>query len=52
MSIDDRPTLAAPDNDPYLWLEDIEGQRALALDLLEPEMGIVIGRGDCRTIVD
>ncbi|MFN5454508.1 MAG: S9 family peptidase, partial [Bradyrhizobium sp.] len=30
MSIDDRPTLAAPDDDPYLWLEDIEGERALA----------------------
>ncbi|MGJ4948464.1 prolyl oligopeptidase family serine peptidase [Bradyrhizobium sp. HKCCYLS20291] len=29
MSIDDRPTLAAPDDDPYLWLEDIEGARAL-----------------------
>ncbi|CCD93227.1 putative Prolyl oligopeptidase [Bradyrhizobium sp. ORS 375] len=30
MSIDDRPTLAAPDDDPYLWLEEIEGERALA----------------------
>jgi len=29
MPIDARPTLAAPDDDPYLWLEDIEGQRAL-----------------------
>jgi prolyl oligopeptidase len=29
MPIDDRPTLAAPDDDPYLWLEDIEGERAL-----------------------
>ena len=29
MAIDDRPTLAAPDDDPYLWLEDIEGERAL-----------------------
>src|SRR5690349_21111691 len=27
---DPRPTLAAPDDDPYLWLEDIEGERALA----------------------
>ena len=25
-----RPTLAAPDDDPYLWLEEIEGERALA----------------------
>jgi prolyl oligopeptidase len=29
MPADDRPTLAAPDDDPYLWLEDIEGERAL-----------------------
>ena len=30
MSIDARPTIAAPDDDPYLWLEEIEGERALA----------------------
>jgi prolyl oligopeptidase len=29
MPIDDRPTIAAPDNDPYVWLEEIEGERAL-----------------------
>ncbi len=29
MPPDDRPTLAAPDDDPYLWLEDVEGARAL-----------------------
>mgnify|MGYP003707214367 CR=1 FL=1 len=29
MSPDDRPTLAAPDDDPYLWLEEIDGSRAL-----------------------
>jgi prolyl oligopeptidase len=29
MSVDDRPTLSAPDDDPYLWLEEIEGPRAL-----------------------
>ncbi len=29
MSLDVRPTLAAPDDDPYLWLEDIGGPRAL-----------------------
>ena len=28
-NLDSRPTLAAPDDDPYLWLEDIEGARAL-----------------------
>jgi len=30
MSIDDRPTIAAPDDDPYLWLEEVEGERAVA----------------------
>ena len=30
MSLDARPTVAEPDDDPYLWLEDIEGKRALA----------------------
>ena len=25
-----RPTLAAPDDDPYLWLEEIEGEQATA----------------------
>jgi prolyl oligopeptidase len=30
MPVDDRPTIAAPDDDPYLWLEEIEGARALA----------------------
>ena len=27
--MDDRPTIAAPDDDPYLWLEEVEGPRAL-----------------------
>jgi prolyl oligopeptidase len=27
--LDPRPTIEAPDDDPYLWLEDIEGGRAL-----------------------
>jgi prolyl oligopeptidase len=29
-SIDSRPTLAAPDEDPYLWLEDVDGAKATA----------------------
>ena len=29
MRVDDRPTIAAPDDDPYLWLEEVEGERAL-----------------------
>jgi prolyl oligopeptidase len=28
MPLDDRPTIAAPDDDPHLWLEEIEGQAA------------------------
>src|SRR5215470_753623 len=28
--IDRRPTVEAPDNDPYLWLEEIDGKPALA----------------------
>jgi prolyl oligopeptidase len=30
MTIDSRPTLSAPDDDPYLWLEDIDEPKALA----------------------
>jgi prolyl oligopeptidase len=30
MMVDARPTIAAPDDDPYLWLEEIESARALA----------------------
>ena len=30
MTMDIRPTVAAPDDDPYLWLEEIEGARAVA----------------------
>ncbi|WP_159997162.1 prolyl oligopeptidase family protein [Roseomonas sp. 18066] len=28
--MDQRPTIEAPDDDPFLWLEEIEGDRALA----------------------
>jgi prolyl oligopeptidase len=30
MPVDARPTLATPDDDPYLWLEEIDGTRALS----------------------
>jgi prolyl oligopeptidase len=30
VAVDPRPTIAAPDDDPYLWLEEIDGPRALA----------------------
>lgn len=29
MRVDDRPTVAAPDDDPHLWLEEVEGERAV-----------------------
>ena len=29
MSVDDRPTLSVPDDDPWLWLEEIEGTQPL-----------------------
>ena len=29
-ALDPRPTLAAPDDDPWLWLEEVDGERALA----------------------
>jgi prolyl oligopeptidase len=29
MPVDARPTVSAPDDDPYLWLEEIDGVRAL-----------------------
>jgi prolyl oligopeptidase len=29
VAVDSRPTVAAPDDDPYLWLEEIEGERAV-----------------------
>jgi prolyl oligopeptidase len=40
MSIDDRPTIAAPDDDPYLWLEEIEGEQAVDF----------VGRQNARTL--
>ncbi|MGX9430786.1 MULTISPECIES: prolyl oligopeptidase family serine peptidase [Bradyrhizobium] len=40
MTIDDRPTIAAPDDDPYLWLEEIEGARAL--EFVEGQNGLTL----------
>ena len=31
MSVDARPTVDAPDDDPWLWLEEVEGERGLGL---------------------
>jgi prolyl oligopeptidase len=51
MSIDDRPTIAAPDDDPYLWLEEIEGARAVAF--AEQQSRLTLQKfGDARFAVD
>ena len=42
MSIDDRPTQSAPDDDPYLWLEEIEGARAL--DFVARQNRVTLGK--------
>src|SRR5215472_11343231 len=45
--IDPRPTLEAPDDDPYLWLEEVDGARALAW--VEVENAKTLARfGDAR----
>jgi prolyl oligopeptidase len=47
VSVDVRPTLSAPDDDPYLWLEEIEGTRALAwIDEQNSATLAKFGRGD------
>lgn len=49
--IDPRPTVAAPDDDPYLWLEEIEGDRAL--DWVEARNAATLARfGDARFAAD
>jgi prolyl oligopeptidase len=40
MPVDNRPTLAAPDDDPYLWLEEVDGDRALAF--VERQNGLTL----------
>ncbi|MGY4413040.1 prolyl oligopeptidase PreP (S9A serine peptidase family) [Bradyrhizobium sp. LB7.1] len=40
MSVDDRPTLSAPDDDPWLWLEEIEGK--LALDFVARQNSLTL----------
>src|SRR5215475_12124974 len=49
--LDPRPTLEAPDDDPYLWLEEIEGARALAF--VEAQSAATLQRfGDARFAAD
>ncbi|MDA9507702.1 peptidase S9 [Bradyrhizobium sp. CCBAU 11386] len=40
MTVDDRPTLSAPDDDPWLWLEEIEGKQAL--DFVERQNSLTL----------
>lgn len=42
MSLDSRPTPEAPDDDPYLWLEDVEGARAL--EFVERQNSVTLER--------
>src|SRR5437762_2142805 len=44
MPLDDRPTIADPDNDPYLWLEEIEGERAL--DFVDRQSAVTLREFD------
>ena len=49
--IDPRPTIDAPDDDPYLWLEEIDDKRALAW--VEAENAATLARfGDARFAAD
>jgi prolyl oligopeptidase len=48
---DSRPTIEAPDDDPYLWLEEIDGERALAW--VEAQNAATLARfGDDRFAAD
>jgi prolyl oligopeptidase len=49
--MDPRPTLQAPDDDPYLWLEEIDGERALGW--VEAQNTTTLARfGDARFAAD
>jgi prolyl oligopeptidase len=51
MNFDARPNVAAPDDDPYLWLEEIEGIRAL--DWVAEQNARTLARyGDARFAAD
>jgi prolyl oligopeptidase len=48
---DSRPTLEAPDDDPYLWLEEVDGERSLAW--VEAQNAATVARfGDVRFAAD
>src|SRR6201984_2582878 len=48
---DPRPTIKSPDDDPYLWLEEIDGERALAW--VEVQNAATLAKfGDARFATD
>src|SRR5262245_54233852 len=50
-SLDPRPTLAAPDDDPYLWLEEVDGERVIAW--VDGQNAATLGKfGDARFAAD
>ncbi|MBV8133085.1 MAG: S9 family peptidase [Alphaproteobacteria bacterium] len=50
-ALDPRPTLQAPDDDPYLWLEEVDG--ASALEWVEAQNTATLARfGDARFAAD
>jgi prolyl oligopeptidase len=50
-AVDPRPTLEAPDDDPYLWLEEIEGRQVI--DWVEAQNAATLQRfNDARTAAD
>ena len=48
MPVDARPTIAAPDDDPYLWLEEIDGERAVAW--VDQQNGLTLAKFGTRRI--
>src|SRR5947208_3757635 len=51
MPVDPRPTIEAPDDDPYLWLEEIEHPRVL--DWVEAQNAATLERfSDARVAAD
>lgn len=42
MPVDNRPTLSAPDDDPWLWLEEVEGARVL--DFVEQQNRLTLDK--------
>jgi prolyl oligopeptidase len=49
--VDPRPTIEAPDDDPYLWLEEVDGERALVW--VEAQNATTLAHfGDARLAAD